>query len=111
MLNKHLTLVPDIEMISLASAQKRILAKNIFSPIDVPGFDRATMDGFAVIAEDTFGAEESRPKRLKIVDRVEAGEIPKVGIKSGEAIEISTGHAASAWRRSRSAGRVLAGDR
>ncbi|MFX1362801.1 MAG: molybdopterin biosynthesis protein, partial [Promethearchaeota archaeon] len=90
-LSKHLKLVPDIEKISLASAQKRILGQNIISPIDVPGFDRATMDGFAVIAEDTFGAEETRPRRLKIVGSLEAGETPKVGIKSGEAIEISTG--------------------
>ncbi|MFX0096725.1 MAG: molybdopterin biosynthesis protein [Candidatus Hodarchaeota archaeon] len=90
-LSKHLTLVPDVETISLTSAQKRILAQNVISPIDVPGFDRATMDGFAVIAEDTFGAEETRPRRLKIVGRIEAGETPIVGIKSGEAIEISTG--------------------
>jgi putative molybdopterin biosynthesis protein len=49
------------------------------------------MDGYAVLAEDTFGADDDNPKRLKIVGRCEAGQPISVSMKSGEAVEVSTG--------------------
>jgi len=69
----------------------RVLSEDIVSMVDVPGFDRATMDGFAVIAEDTFSAQEDKPVKLKIVGKVEAGEKPEVELRGGEAVEIATG--------------------
>ncbi|MFX1486040.1 MAG: molybdopterin biosynthesis protein [Promethearchaeota archaeon] len=90
-LKKHLRLVPTVERVSLVAAFKRVLAENIVSSVDVPGFDRASMDGFAILADDSFGAEETEPRRLKVVGRVEAGEVPESEIRSGEAFEISTG--------------------
>jgi len=69
----------------------RVLAQDVVAQIDVPGFDRAAMDGYAVIAEDTFGADDDNPKKLLIVGRCEAGQETLISTKRGEAIEVSTG--------------------
>ena len=59
----HLDLAPlDPEDVPLADALGRVLAEDVVSPIDVPGFDRSNVDGFAVRAEDTFGAARMRPR-------------------------------------------------
>ncbi len=80
------------EVVSIEESYGRVLAKDVYSRIDVPPFDRATMDGFAVRAEDTFGADELNPIRLKVIGNVETGgaeELPQVN--HGEAVEIATG--------------------
>jgi len=79
------------EEIPVWQALGRTIAEDIQCPIDVPGFDRASMDGYAVRASDTFGAEERRPLRLKVVGAIEAGDDSHIEIDSGEAAEISTG--------------------
>lgn len=61
------------------------------SPIDVPPFDRATVDGYAVRAEDTFMASESEPVKLKVIGEINAGDTPTVELKPGESVYISTG--------------------
>src|SRR5262249_53357566 len=53
------------EAVPLAEALGRVLAADVAAPVDVPGFDRANVDGFAVRAEDTFGATEDRPRSLR----------------------------------------------
>ncbi len=80
-----------VQKISIDEANGRVLAEDEVSPIDVPNFRKSAMDGFAVIAEDTFGASNTNPKRLKIIESVTAGVMPKKDIKSGECIEITTG--------------------
>ena len=80
-----------VEEVSLIDAYGRVLAEDIYAKCDVPPFDRATMDGFAVKAEDTFLAEEDKPVKLKLIGSVRAGEIPKVEVERGCAVEISTG--------------------
>ncbi len=82
---------PKVEEVPLIEACGRILAEDYYSGVDVPPFDRATMDGYAVRAEDTFGAEEDDPVALRVVGKVEAGEVPNVEVKRGTAVEISTG--------------------
>ncbi|MCK5593524.1 hypothetical protein KAI31_05440, partial [Candidatus Bathyarchaeota archaeon] len=59
-----------VEEIFLSKAHNRILAKDILSPIDVPPFDRSTVDGYAVKAADTFGADENHPITLKLCGHV-----------------------------------------
>jgi putative molybdopterin biosynthesis protein len=54
------------EEVALANALGRVLATDVVAPLDVPAFDRADVDGFAVRAEDTFGAEELAPRSLRI---------------------------------------------
>lgn len=80
-----------VESITLESAVGRVLGEDVIAEVDVPPFDRASMDGYAIRAEDSFGAEEDRPVTLKVVGKVMAGEAPKITVNVGEAVEISTG--------------------
>ncbi len=80
------------ETVALSSASGRILADDVASPVDVPGFDRANMDGFAVRAEDTFGADENSPRALMLSgEEVRTGRVPQTTIGAGHAIRIATG--------------------
>jgi len=81
----------ETETVPLADARGRVLAERIDATIDVPGFDRASMDGYAVRARDTFGADEADPAVLTVVDAVHTGEKPDVAVEPGSAIEVSTG--------------------
>ncbi len=83
--------IPDAEVVSLDRASGRVLAEKIVSMIDVPGFDRASMDGYAVRAEDTIGAREDRPLRLRLKGTVPMGVLSEVHVGAGEAAEVSTG--------------------
>ena len=58
----------DSEVIPLSQAAGRILAEEVFSPLDVPAYRRAMMDGYAVQAIDTFGASGYNPLPLSVVD-------------------------------------------
>ncbi|MCD6503552.1 MAG: molybdenum cofactor biosynthesis protein [Euryarchaeota archaeon] len=83
--------IEDTEEIDILAALNRVLAEDVTASIDVPPFDRAAEDGYAVKAEDTFGASRINPKTLRIVGRVLAGEEPKVRVSHGAAVEIATG--------------------
>ena len=80
-----------LENISLLEAHNRVLAEDIVSTFDIPPFDRSTVDGYAVKAEDTFGAEENLPVQLRNVGAISVGELPATSIEKGEAAEIVTG--------------------
>ncbi len=82
---------PGTETVPIASAEGRALAERVDATVDVPGFDRASMDGYAVRAADTFGADERDPARLEVIGAVHAGEEPTVTVDAGTAAEISTG--------------------
>jgi putative molybdopterin biosynthesis protein len=86
-----LSLAPPPESVPLDEARGRVLAERVDATIDVPGFDRASMDGYAVRARDTFGADESDPVVLDLVGTVHAGETPDVEVEPGGCAEISTG--------------------
>jgi molybdenum cofactor synthesis domain-containing protein len=79
------------ERVRLVDANGRVAAADVRSTRDVPPFSRAGMDGFAVRAEDTFGASRYDPKVLRVVDKVYTGEVPKTAVDAGTAIEIATG--------------------
>jgi molybdenum cofactor synthesis domain-containing protein len=79
------------ERVALVDAGGRVVAADVVATIDVPPFDRAAMDGYAVVAADTFGAGTHAPKTLRCVDRVFTGQVPARGIGTGECIEIATG--------------------
>ena len=83
--------VTDIEEIPIAEAHKRVLAEDIMAFHDSPPFDKSAMDGFALIAEDTFGASQSNPKEFKIVDAIGAGDFSSKTVGENEAIVIATG--------------------
>jgi len=80
-----------VEEVSLLEAYNRVLAEDVTAEIDIPPFNRSTVDGYAVKAEDTFGADENKPVKLKLCGTVNVGEKPKVKVERGTAAEIMTG--------------------
>ncbi|GAB7008952.1 molybdopterin biosynthesis protein [Halorubrum trueperi] len=86
-----LDLTPEPETVPLEAARGRVLSERVDAAIDVPGFDRASMDGYAVRARDTFGADEAAPAELDLVGAVHAGAAPDVTVAPGSCAEISTG--------------------
>lgn len=80
------------EIVALDAALGRVLAADVVSPVDVPSFDRSNFDGFAVIAEDTFGASEEVPRTVVPGDEeIHTGIVPGTVIIPGKAVSISTG--------------------
>ncbi len=79
------------EHVPLEQAAGRVLADRLSAPLDVPGFDRAAMDGYAVVASSTVGASEGNPVTLERGGAVHAGETPPANLNTGEALEIATG--------------------
>jgi molybdenum cofactor synthesis domain-containing protein len=83
--------IDRVETVPLGYANGRVIAEPITASMDVPPFDRAAMDGYAVIAEDTFGAGRYEPRVLRCVETVYTGQLPRKGITHGECVEIATG--------------------
>jgi molybdopterin molybdotransferase len=79
------------ERVALGQASGRVVAERVASSVDVPPFDRAAMDGYAVVAEDTFGAGRYDPRVLRCVEKVYTGQMPSRPVARGECIEIATG--------------------
>jgi molybdopterin molybdotransferase len=79
------------ERVPIRQAGGRVLASAAVAAVDVPPFDRAAMDGYAVIAEDTFGAGRYEPKILRCLEKVYTGEVPTQALSRGTCIEIATG--------------------
>jgi molybdopterin molybdotransferase len=81
----------DNEEVSLRDAAGRVLAAPVVSEIDVPGFDRATMDGYAVVADSTEGATPYNRVALKVVGDAMPGLPFTRTLARGEAVRIMTG--------------------
>lgn len=79
--------------VSIEQAVGRVLAEDVRSISDVPGFDRSTVDGLAVHASDTFGSSDSMPAMLQAVGTVLMGKAPDVRINPGECAMVPTGGA------------------
>jgi molybdopterin molybdotransferase len=79
------------ENVCISDGLNRVLSKAIFSPEDLPHFPRATMDGFAVRARDTFGASEAVPALLTLAGEIGMGQEAKEPIKPGHCFRIATG--------------------
>ncbi len=79
------------EKVSLERAIGRVLAEDLPARVDSPPFDRSEVDGYAVRAESTYGAEEDKPVILRIVGTSVVGRLPKSEVMPREAVEIATG--------------------
>ncbi len=91
-INQHFKPTPlGDEDVALLEAYNRVLKENIVSKLDIPPFNRSTVDGYAVNAKDTFGADENQPIALKITGAVNVGEYSTFSLGKGEAFEIVTG--------------------
>ncbi|MFX0039228.1 MAG: gephyrin-like molybdotransferase Glp [Promethearchaeota archaeon] len=83
--------INPFEEVEINMALNRILAEDIVSEIDSPPFDRSAMDGYAIKAEDSFGASLKKPKKIKLIGTIEIGEYTKHKVNKDEGIRISTG--------------------
>lgn len=90
-LEKHINIPRRRSVVSLEKALGNRLYDDIVVPEDVPGFDRSTMDGFAVRARDTFGASESLPAYLDVAGEVYMGKGVDGHVNPGQAWRIPTG--------------------
>jgi molybdopterin molybdotransferase len=87
----HAFAAVDTETVPLARCLGRVLAEDAFSDVNIPDFNRSTMDGFAVSASSTFGASEANPAYLNVRGQIRMGVRPDFSIEPGEAARIATG--------------------
>jgi molybdopterin molybdotransferase len=83
--------VARTERVGLRDAGGRVIATPPSAAMDVPPFDRAAMDGYAVRAEDTFGAGRYDPRILRTIEKVHTAEVATRTVAAGECIQIATG--------------------
>jgi molybdopterin molybdotransferase len=83
--------IERVEEVPIGAAAGRVMASDASAGFNVPPFDRSSMDGYAVRAEDTFGASQMSPKRLRIVGVQHAGEEFGGEVRLGECVQIATG--------------------
>jgi molybdenum cofactor synthesis domain-containing protein len=83
--------IERVDTVALIEAEGRVAAADVQSTIEVPPFARSAMDGYAVVSRDLSGAGSDRSVRLRIVDRLYTGQVPRTRVEPGTAIEIATG--------------------
>src|SRR5690349_4403727 len=82
----------ESDRVALASALGRVLASDVVAEIDVPPFDRSNLDGFALRAEETYGAAEETPRRFRLNgEELATGVVPREVVEPGTATPIATG--------------------
>ena len=81
----------DIEKVFLLESHNRILAENVVSDINVPEFNRSTVDGYAIKSKDSHGASSSIPSVFNIIGEVKMGEVSPYNINAGETVYVPTG--------------------
>ncbi len=90
-IDRHIQPITRTESVMIDDAINRVLAEDLVAAMNVPPFNRAAMDGYAVKAKETFGAGQFKPRVFTVVGDIHAGEKPGKRIKSGECLQISTG--------------------
>ncbi len=82
----------SLEVVPLEEALGRVLGESVRAEVDVPGFDRSNLDGFAVQAADTYGASEEQPVQLRLNEEsIPTGVSPQQEVARGTATSIATG--------------------
>ncbi|MFX0039226.1 MAG: gephyrin-like molybdotransferase Glp [Promethearchaeota archaeon] len=92
-LNSIRRIEKEEELVKLDDSFNRIISRDITSKINVPHFRKSRMDGFAVIAEDTFGAEEDSIIEIEVIETIQAGDIPQKSLNRGQCSYVATGAA------------------
>ncbi len=90
-IEENIRRIDRVECVPIEEAAGRVLAADAVAGFNVPPFDRSSMDGYAVRAEDTFGTSTRSPKRLKLIGIQNVGEMYVGKIHRGECIQIATG--------------------
>ncbi|RMD60025.1 MAG: molybdopterin molybdenumtransferase MoeA [Nitrospirae bacterium] len=83
--------IREEEPVELKDALMRVLSQDIYSNLNIPPFSNSAMDGYAIRSIDTIEANEDAPVKLKIVEHIKAGQVPKKKIGYMEAARIMTG--------------------
>jgi molybdopterin molybdotransferase len=83
--------IPDSELIDVRLSLGRVLAEDVIAPHPLPDFQRTTVDGYAVRANDTHGASDSLPAYLNLIGEVPMGDAPVFEIAAGQCALIHTG--------------------
>ena len=81
------------ELVALADALGRVLAEDVRSPLALPPWDNASMDGYAVQSGDVRGASAAEPRALRVIGTIAAGGTLQLRVGPGEAVRIMTGAA------------------
>ena len=81
----------DVVAVDLMDALGRTLAEDVRSDIDMPPFDKAMMDGYAVVGADVAGASDVHPATLEVIEEIPAGSVPALPVTKGKATRIMTG--------------------
>ena len=89
-IDQHATLQSS-ETVSLRDAQSRVLANDVTAVIDVPSFDRAAMDGYAIRGEETIGAGDYNPLSFRLLGESMPGQLFNGKVETGTAVRIMTG--------------------
>jgi putative molybdopterin biosynthesis protein len=91
--HQHITVAPlGEESVPLEHGLGRVLSRDIVAAVDVPYFNRSNVDGFAVAAVDSFGADEEHPVELSLTDEhLAPGVVPVQDVQPGVATLIATG--------------------
>ena len=79
------------EQVGLDACGGRVLAAPVVAGADVPPFDRAAMDGYAVVAGSTSGASRTDPRFLACIETVHTGDVPARAVEPGQCAQIATG--------------------
>lgn len=90
-LRSHVIHRVDSHKIKAHLAAGQTTAEDIFVPSDLPSFARSTMDGYAVLARDTYGASESVPAYLNLIGEIPMGQPPGLTLSRGEVLVVHTG--------------------
>jgi molybdopterin molybdotransferase len=88
---KNIEPITRVEIVSIDDSLARVLAEDIIATKSIPPFDRATVDGYAVIARDTLDLSRQKPKIFNLVDILYAGAVSMKKLAAGECIQIATG--------------------
>jgi molybdopterin molybdotransferase/putative molybdopterin biosynthesis protein len=91
--HRHLTIAPlGEEPVPLEYCLGRVLSRDIVAAVDVPYFNRSNVDGFAVVAADTYGVDEESPAELRLThEHLAPGVVPRDEVQPGLATTIATG--------------------
>jgi len=81
----------EYEELEITEALGRVAFEDVFSQLDIPDFNRSTVDGYAVVSKDVYGVSESLPVFLNIIGKVEMGEATALKVSAGSCVYVPTG--------------------
>jgi molybdopterin molybdotransferase len=81
----------SFEKVAIEDSLDRVLYEDVISPINLPEFQRSTVDGFALKAKDTYGASEKNPAILRVTAEIPMGQVSDIEMHEGEAVKVATG--------------------